>query len=167
MNNIESMSLIIEQFFPFILGFLIILLILAIRSLWPRFIPSNESFYSFKKSQAEYIEPSRPHSDIFHDYLKLSLMNTGYRQHEFTQLVSNMIKEQIEEKSALTYHNCSDSLTHLLLNPKSWLVSKLDTIEMPKKQKGDLIFEFLFQQYVEIFTELENILDIDLLPELK
>ncbi len=161
------MSLIIESFFPLILSILIFLSILAIRSLWPRLIPSIEFFYSFKKGQTEYFEPSRPHSDIFHDYLKLALMSTGHRQHEFSRLVSNMIKEQIEEKSAVTYHNCSDSLALLLTNPKSWLISKLEMIEIPNKQKKDLIFEFLFQQYTEIFTELEEILDIDLLPELK
>jgi hypothetical protein len=167
MNNIESMSLIIEQFFPFILAILIFLSILALRSLWPRFIPSIESFYSFEKGQTEYFEPSRPHSDIFHDYLKLSLMSTGYRQHEFTLLVSNMVKEHIETKSALSNQNYSDSLAHLLLNPNSWLISKLDMIEMSNKKKENLIFEFLFQQYVEIFTELEDLLDINLLPELK
>jgi hypothetical protein len=167
MNSIDIISVIFERFFPLILIILIFLSILALRSIWPRSIPSIESFYSFKKGKTEYFELSRPHSNIFHDYLKLALMTTGHRQQEFVQLVSSMIKEHLETKTALSGIKYSDSLSHLILDPKSWLKSRLNMIEISNKQKKDFIFEFLFQQYAEIFTELEDLLDLNLLTELK
>ncbi|MFX0084993.1 MAG: hypothetical protein ACFFAU_04900 [Candidatus Hodarchaeota archaeon] len=167
MSNIEPIIDIIIFFFPLVISILIALSALALRSLWPRYTFSIEDYYSFKKGKTEYFDPSRPHSNIYHDYLKLALMTTTHRQQEFASLVSRLIKEHINEKDQITRLEYSENLSNLLSNPKLWLQSKYTPLALPIRPRKTSAFEILYQEYVEIFTEVENILDIQILPKME
>ncbi len=167
MTNNEPIIDIIKFFFPLVVSILIALSLLALRSLWPRFIFSIEDYYSFKKGKTEYFNPPRPHSDIYHDYLKLALMTTTHRQQEFANLVSRLIKEHINDKDQITSLEYSENLTNLLSNPKLWLQSKYTPLVLSYRLKKLSAFEILQQEYVEIFTEVENLLDIQILPKVE
>lgn len=166
MSNLELLNLLLGPFFPLIIFILIILTTLALRSLWSRSTQSKIEFFSFKKAKTEYLYPERPHSNIFHSYLKLALMSNSYVQQELAYVVSSMTKEQIEARKAISDFECSVNLSLLLADPKSWVLTTLER-ELPAKAKEDMSFEILFQKFNDIFAELEDLLEIEFIPESK
>jgi hypothetical protein len=158
---------IIGVFFPLVITILIALSALALRSLWPRRTFSIEDYYSFKKGNTEYFDSPRPHSNTYHDYLKFALMTTTHRQQEFAILVSRLIKEHINDKDHITRREYSENLGNLLSNPKLWLESKYNMAVLPYRPRKTSTFEILYQEYIEIFTEVEKILGIQILTEVE
>ncbi len=167
MSTIEPLIEIFEQYFPVIVFLLIGLCAVAIRSIFPKKTGSIEDYYMFEKGNTDYFEPPRPHSDLYRDYLHVALMSTSHRQQEFAILVSKMIKEHIEEKKHLKMIEYSQNLDTLLSNPKMWLQNKDKILPLPSTSKKNTALDILYLQYVEIFTEVEQLLDIHLLSKLE
>jgi len=167
MSTIEPLIETFEYFFPVIVLLLIGLGAVAIRSIFPKKTGSIEDYYIFEKGNTDYFEPPRPHSDLYRDYLHVALMSTLNRRQEFAILVSKIIKEHIEEKQHLTKIEYSQNLETLLSNPKKWLQNKDKVLSLPSTSKKNTVLDILYLQYVEIFTEVEQLLDINLLPKLE
>jgi len=167
MSTIEPLIEVFEHYFPVIVLLLIGLCAVAIRSIFPKKTDSIEDYYIFEKGNTDYFEPPRPHSEMYRDYLHVALMSTSNRQQEFAILVSKMIKEHIEEKPYLAKIEYSQNLASLLSNPKKWLQNKDKVLSLPSTSKKNTALDILYLQYVEIFTEVEQLLDINLLSKLE
>lgn len=167
MVNGEGITDIIQFFFPLVVSILIALSALALRSLWPRHTFSIEDYYSFRKGRTKHYDPPRPHSNTYHDYLKYALMSTTHRQQEFAYLTSRLIKEHISDKDYLTRVEYSENLGDFLSNPKLWLENKYKSLALQRTPRKISAFEILYREYIEIFTELEKILDIQILKEIE
>lgn len=165
MNLIDLIQPIFELTFTFILGSLIFLGFRAIQSHWSD-IPDVEIVtHSFEKGKTEYTEPPRPHSKTFGDFLQLALMSTPNRQKKLTQVFSLLIQEYIE----IGEHNgkYSENLTLLINNPNQWLQDQHDHIKRTNLSRKRYTSDILYERFIEILIEVQDLLGIPLLSEIE
>ncbi|MFX0171498.1 MAG: hypothetical protein ACFE9L_06230 [Candidatus Hodarchaeota archaeon] len=158
---------IIHPIFEFLLTFILISLLLfgwrTINSYWSKQKTKKEQT-NFKKANVEYKDPPRPLSKKFYGFFQLALMTTRHRQEQLTRTFSNSIKEYLELKPQLGNVKFSSNFNLLINDPNLWLQRQYDIISSStKSQKKKSSPDFLYEEYVKILVELEELMDIQLL----
>lgn len=168
MNIIDLFS---EFFLDFENIFIIIILILVI--LTYRVINSQRPkqiqpvLYHFEKAKTEYIEPSRPHSKSFNDFLQLA-SGVHAKQHEkLTQILSQLIKDYIKLKDHEGNLVFSESLNLFISDPKGWYRHQSALITSSSKLRKKDSSDIFYNHFVQILEELQQLLDIVLLPKME
>ncbi|MHA2243536.1 MAG: hypothetical protein ACXADY_01070 [Candidatus Hodarchaeales archaeon] len=147
---------------------LVILIILAYRVLNLRRPEEIQPvMYHFEKAETEYKEPSRPHSKTFNDFLQLA-SSVHERRHEIlTQTLSQLINDYINFKNYNGNLVFSENLNLFISDPKGWYRHQSTPItrsrEFRKKKSSDIFHTHL----IEILEELQQHLDIILLPKME
>ncbi len=165
MNLIDIIQPIFELTFTFILGSFVFLGFRAIYSHWSDINEQEVDSHSFKKGKTEYIEPPRPHSKTFGDFLQLALMSTPNRQKKLTQVFSLLIKEYIESEDHTG--NYSENLTLLLNDPNKWILDQHDQINRTNLSRNRYTSDILYEQFIQILIEVQALLGITLLSEME
>lgn len=163
MNLIDVAVPILKITFPFVLISLLFFGLRAIYSHWLKDI-EHPDVHIYRKGNTEYNEPLRPHSKTFNDLVKLAIMSTPHRQRQLAQTFSQLLNETINydlySKNAI-----SESLKSLMDNPDTWLDQIYYEIEQSSKLKKKSTSEFLYNRFIQILKETQELIQIPLLPE--
>ena len=121
--------------------------------------------YHFEKAKTEYVEPDRPHSKSYSDFLQLSSSVHSRQQKRAILVLSQMINDYIELADQAGNLKCSEDLTLLINDPNAWyrLHSALITRSGAPRKKD--LTDIFFKHYMQILNEVQQILDISLVPE--
>ncbi len=165
MNLIDLIQPIFELTFTFILGSLVFLGFRAIYKHWSDINEQQVVSYTFKKGKTEYIEPPRPHSKTFGDFLQLALMSTPNRQKKLTQVFSLLIQENIEIGEHTGKY--SENLILLVNDPNKWLLDQHNQISRTNLSRERYTSDILYEQFIQILIEVQELLGVTLLSEME
>ncbi|MFX0050374.1 MAG: hypothetical protein ACFFAJ_13250 [Candidatus Hodarchaeota archaeon] len=158
---------VIRPIFELLLQFILISLLLfgwrTINSYWSKQEPKKLQT-KFMKANVKYKDPPRPLSKKYYGFLQLAQMTTRHRQEQLTRAFSNSIKEYIELKPQLGKVEFSTNFNLLIDNPNLWLQHQYDIItSFSKFKKKKSTSDFLYEEYIKILVEMEELMDIQLL----
>jgi hypothetical protein len=151
--------------FVSLLVLVIFLTIWAINSYKAQQVKKKKS-YLFKKGKAQYLDPPRPHSELYKNYIRLTSSVYSKQQKKIALVMSQLITEYFNLNSQTPISeskNLSKNLRLFLTDPDEWFSLQLDIIdrsELPRK-KG------FSKQYIQIINEVEQLLSITLLSEME
>ncbi|MFW9904610.1 MAG: hypothetical protein ACFFFH_09780 [Candidatus Thorarchaeota archaeon] len=120
----------------------------------------------FEKGKTQYLEPPRPHSELYKNYIRLTSSVYSKQQKKTAFVMSQLIKEYFDLKSQTPItenKNLSKTLRLFLTDPDEWFSLQLNFIDrsgLPRK-------EGLFKHYIQILDEVEQLLSIPLLSEME
>lgn len=122
--------------------------------------------YQFEKGKTQYLDPLRPHSELYKNYIRLTSSVYSKQQKKIALVMSQLIKEYFDLKSQTPISdikNLSKNLRLFLTDPDEWFSLQLNFIdrsELPRK-------EGLSKQYIQILDEVQQLLSITLLSEME
>ncbi|MFX1505125.1 MAG: hypothetical protein ACFFDC_03325 [Promethearchaeota archaeon] len=120
--------------------------------------------YLFKKGKIQYLDPPRPHSELYKNYIRLTSSVYSKQQKKIALVMSQLIMEyfNLNNQTPISESkNLSKNLKLFLTDPDEWFSLQLDIIdrsELPRK-------EGLSKQYIQILDEVQQLLSITLLSE--
>ena len=121
----------------------------------------------FKKGKTEYLEPPRPHSESYENFLRLTSSIYSKQQKKIVLTMSQLIKDYINLGGIITVSdeslNLSESLKLLLTDPDKWYYLQLNTIDRSELSRK----EGLSEQYIQILDEVQQLLNISLISEME
>ena len=162
MNLIDFIRSILELTTPFVL---IALIFVGYRVISSYRIKEEEilNVYSFKKGKTEYIDPPRPLSTTFSNLLQLAMMSTPKQQKQLTDTFSRLINEQIDIELASSEIQYSASLKRLIEDPDAWFKEIYDQTANTGIFRNKHTSEILYEKFIKILAEIQEIFDIPLL----
>jgi hypothetical protein len=135
----------------------------AIRSFWSQQYDLSQK-YKLKKGATEFHDPIRPHSKNFYAYLQLALMITPNRQERLTKIISKRLKEFLELYPYYSPQKMSEELELLINEPNKWLKNQYEKHAISRFSRKKVTADFLHDQIIKLLTEIEDIYDLQNLP---
>ena len=154
-----------ENIFIIILIILVLLTIRVLNLHRPEQI--QPVMYHFEKAETEYIEPSRPHSNSFNDFLQLA-SSVHARQHKrLTIILSQLIKDYIKLKNHDGNLVFSENLNLFISDPKGWYRHQSALITRSSEFRKKDFSDIFYNHFIQFLEELQQLLDIVLLPKME
>jgi len=166
MNLIDLIKPVFEIMFPFMVMILAFFVWRAIKSFWSQEIDVSKNFH-FKKGDTEYKDPARPHSKSFYTYMQLAFMTTPNRQQELVKLLSIRLKETKELHTHTSKKKLSSNVTLLMEDPEEWLKNAQKKMSSPRFNRRKFSSDILYEEILQILTEVNSIYDVRILPNLE
>ena len=166
MNLIDLVQPIFELMFPFFVMILAFFSWRAIRSFWSQEYDISQK-YRLKKGATIFKDPIRPHSKSFYTYLQLAFMTTPNRQQRLVKILSDRLKESIEMHPNYTSQVMSKDLELLINDPDQWLRNQYTKISYSRFSRNKITSDILHDQIIKLLTEVKNVYDLQVLPDLE
>ncbi len=126
--------------------------------------------YHFEKAKTEYIEPPRPYSKSYNELLRLLTSVHSRKQKELIVMLSQLIKDYAELTGQMDNIMRNKNLILLINEPKAWyrhysqemtLITRSGVFH--KKDPS----EIFYQKFIEILTEVQQVLGIPLISKME
>jgi hypothetical protein len=166
MNHIDLIAPIFTLMFPFMVMILAFFVWRAIKSLWLQEIDLSD-IYQFRKGDTEYRDPIRPYSKSFHTYMQLAFMTTPYGQRQLVKQLSDRIKETNELYPSVSQKTHSASLSLLMEDPEEWWKNTQKRILSLRINRRKLFSDILYEEILQILTEVNSLYEVQILPNLE
>ncbi|MFX0123142.1 MAG: hypothetical protein ACFFAE_05850 [Candidatus Hodarchaeota archaeon] len=166
MNLLELMKPGFELTYTFVLGALVFLTFRAAYSHWADQNDQKGGYRRFLKAKKEYIDPPRPRSKSYFDFLQLAKMTSRTRQERLTHVVSQLIKEHSKLSNQTEKLEYSENLISLITDPYKWFLKQEEKINKSDVAiLEDKTSEHLYEQFTQILTEYQQLTGISLFPK--
>ncbi len=123
--------------------------------------------YHLERAKAEYIEPPRPHSKSYIDFLQLASSIHSSQQKRLTLVLSQLIKDNIEIRRQTGNLMCSENLNLLINDPNGWYRQQSALIVRSGSSRKKDLPDILYKQYIQILNEVEELLGISLISKME
>ena len=169
MNLIDVID-IIEPYYDLIFHVMVVILAFfvwrAIKSVWSKDVDISQK-YQFKRGEAEYRDPARPHSKSFTTYMQLALVTTYNSQLELVEKLSDRLNETNELHILVSKKDLSPNLSLLMEDPEEWLKKTQKKVSSTKMKRRKLSSDILYEEIFKILKEVNSLYDVQILPKLE
>ncbi len=162
MNLFDIIQPVFAIFFPFFVMALAFLSWRAIRSFWSREYDLSQK-YKLTKGPLTFNDPIRPHSRSFYTYLQLAFMTTPNRQKRLVNVLSDRLKEALEDHPHFSTRNTSKELEMLINDPEHWLQIQNEKISYSRFSRKKENTDILHNQIIKLLEEVKEIYGLNVL----